>query len=290
MTFRCSRGRVLEFDLAAVGGTDAERDELPGPTRVPDGFDVVAISFSSLEREDAPALRARPRRCPLASSRWACSAAAARSGSCAEQAASSSRSSSSWRSCSCAARRQQHRPVALAAVPGGPDRAHAASSTRRLVDREVEGGVLTHRRACVAGLRGPRRARPAARGRGTRRARSSNSSAAPSHCHRLEREPDREQLAQLLDVEPHHLRAVMRDVLRETQRLELADGFADRRDAHPERAGEILEPQRRARRQLAEDDRLPQPLERGFGHGAVADGTRPAVGGDVLTTLACDHT
>ena len=68
-----------------------------------------------------------------------------------------------------------------------------------------------------------------------------------AHRHRLEGEPDREQLAQLLDVEPHHLRAVVGHVLGEPEGLELADGLADRRDAHAERAGEILEPERRPR-------------------------------------------
>ena len=91
--------------------------------------------------------------------------------------------------------------------------------------------------------------------------------------HRLEGEPDREQLAQLLDVEPHDLRPVVGHVLGQAERLELPDRLADRGDAHPERAGEILEPERRARRQLAEDDRLAQTLEGGLGHGAVPDGT-----------------
>ena len=93
----------------------------------------------------------------------------------------------------------------------------------------------------------------------------------PPHGERLQREADREQLPHLLDVDPHHLRAVVRDVLGEPERLELADGLADRRDAHAERAGEILEPERGPWVQLAEDDRLAQPLERGLGHRPVAD-------------------
>ena len=76
----------------------------------------------------------------------------------------------------------------------------------------------------------------------------------------------------LLDVEPHHLGAVVRHVLGKTQRLELADGLANRRDAHAELAGEILEPQGRPRRELAHDDRLAQALERRLGHRPMADG------------------
>jgi len=76
----------------------------------------------------------------------------------------------------------------------------------------------------------------------------------------------------LLDVERHHLRPMVRDVLGEAERLELPDGLADRGDAHPERARKVLEPQRSARGELAEDDRLAQSLERGFRHRAVADG------------------
>jgi hypothetical protein len=91
------------------------------------------------------------------------------------------------------------------------------------------------------------------------------------HGHRLERQPDREQLPQLLDVEAHHLRAVMRDVLGEPERLQLPNRLPDRRDAHPERAREILESQRRSRGQLAEDDRLAQPLQRRFRHRPVTD-------------------
>ena len=60
-------------------------------------------------------------------------------------------------------------------------------------------------------------------------------------------------------------------VLGEAERLELPHRLADRRDAHAERAGQVLEPERRARRQLAEDDRLAQPLERRFGHRSVPD-------------------
>ena len=90
-----------------------------------------------------------------------------------------------------------------------------------------------------------------------------------SHGERLEGEPDGEELPQLLDVEPGDLRAVVRDVLREPERLESAHGLAHRRDARPERVGEILEAERRARRELAEDDRLAQTLECRLRHRAV---------------------
>ena len=64
----------------------------------------------------------------------------------------------------------------------------------------------------------------------------------------------------------------MRHVLGEPERLELAHRLPDRRDAHPERAREILEPQRRAGRQLAHDDRLAQALQGGLRHRPVPDG------------------
>src|SRR6185437_5260330 len=54
-------------------------------------------------------------------------------------------------------------------------------------------------------------------------------------------------------------------------RFELPDGLTDRRDAHAELAGEILEPERRPRRELAHDDRLAQALERRLGHRPMAD-------------------
>ena len=81
----------------------------------------------------------------------------------------------------------------------------------------------------------PRRRCRAARAPLPRR-RSSKSSAARRTAMRLEREPDREQLAQLLDVERHHLGSVVRHVLGEPERLELAHRFANRRDAHAELA------------------------------------------------------
>ena len=73
---------------------------------------------------------------------------------------------------------------------------------------------------------------------------------------------------------------MVRDVLCEPQRLELADGLADGRDAHAELAGEVLEPQGRSGRQLTHDDRLAQAFQRGLGHramsncGSCADGQR----------------
>src|SRR5581483_1080595 len=72
----------------------------------------------------------------------------------------------------------------------------------------------------------------------------------PAHGERLEREPHLEQVAQVVDVEVQYPRALVRDVLREAESLEL--------------------PQRRAGRQLAEDDRLPQLVERVLGHRPVA--------------------
>ena len=206
----------------------------------------------------------------VASSRWSCSAFAARSGSCAAHASSSSTSSSSCRSCS-APFGEQHGPVALARVPRRADQPQEPRRPRRLVEREVERSVRAHRRADVAA---PARlvVRGQVRARRLRRRRPSKQLGRAPHRHALEREPDREELAQLLDVEAHHLRAVVRHVLGEPERLELPHRLADRRDAHPEPAGEILEPQRRPRRQLAHDDRLAQPLQRGLRHRPVTDG------------------
>ena len=93
-----------------------------------------------------------------------------------------------------------------------------------------------------------------------------------AHRHPLEGEADREELAELLDVEGHHLRAVMRDVLGEAECLELPDRLADGRDAHPELPGQILKAQGCARRQLAHDDRLAQALQSRFSHRPVPDG------------------
>ena len=84
---------------------------------------------------------------------------------------------------------------------------------------------------------------------------------------------------------------MVRHVLGEPERLELADGLADRRDAHPERAGEILEAERRAGRQLAEDDRLAQALERRLRHRAVAHGAASVVADvGISTGRSVNHT
>ncbi len=95
------------------------------------------------------------------------------------------------------------------------------------------------------------------------------SSAARRTASPLEGEPDGEELAQLLDVEPGDLGAVVGDVLREPERLEFSHGLPHGRDARAERLGNVLEAQRRARGELAEDDRLAQTLERSLGHRAV---------------------
>ena len=70
----------------------------------------------------------------------------------------------------------------------------------------------------------------------------------------------------------------MRHVLREPERLELPHGLADRGDAHAERPGQLVEPQRRARPELAEDDRLAQLLQGKLGHRPVAHPARGGVG------------
>jgi hypothetical protein len=163
--------------------------------------------------------------------------------------------------------REQNRPVALARVPRRPDQPQQPRRPRRLVEREVECAVRAHRLPDVAAA--PRLVVGVqVRARRLGVARLEQLSGAP-HRHALEREPDREELPELLDVEPHHLRPVVRHVLGEAQGLELPDGFADRRDAHPERAGEILEAQGRPGLQLAHDDRLAEALQRSLGHRPV---------------------
>ena len=92
----------------------------------------------------------------------------------------------------------------------------------------------------------------------------------PAHRERLQREPHLEEVAQLLDVEVEHLRPLVRHVLREAECLQLADRLADRGDAHPQRASQIVEPEGRSRGQLPEDDRLAQLLERVLRHRPVA--------------------
>jgi len=60
-------------------------------------------------------------------------------------------------------------------------------------------------------------------------------------------------------------------VLGEAERLELTHRLADRRDAHAQRAGQLIEPERRPGGQFAEDDRLAQLLEGELRHRPVAD-------------------
>jgi len=94
----------------------------------------------------------------------------------------------------------------------------------------------------------------------------------PAQGHALEREADREQLAQFLDVEARHLGPVMGHVICEPERLELAHRFPDRGDAHPERPCEILQPERGSGRELTHDDRLTQAFQGGLRHRPVSDG------------------
>ena len=93
---------------------------------------------------------------------------------------------------------------------------------------------------------------------------------------RLEGQADLEEVAELVDVEVEDTGTLVRDVLREPERLELPDGLTDRRDAHPERACELVEAERGARGQVAEDDRLAELLEGELRHRPVA---HPAGGG-----------
>ena len=165
---------------------------------------------------------------------------------------------------------EQHGPVALAAVPRRPDQPQQPRRSGRLVEREVECGVRAHRRPHVRAAPGGVEL-PEAAARRLLVGGAEQLGCAPQR-EGLEREPHREELPQLLDVERHHLRPVVRDVLRESQCLELAHRLADRGDAHPERACDILQPEGRSRRQISMNDRFAEPFERSFGHRAVADG------------------
>ena len=82
---------------------------------------------------------------------------------------------------------------------------------------------------------------------------------------RLEREARLVGVAEVVDVELLDARAAVGDVHGEPERLELADGLAHRGDARAERARELLEPQRRARGELAREDALAQLGGRGIG-------------------------
>jgi hypothetical protein len=79
-----------------------------------------------------------------------------------------------------------------------------------------------------------------------------------SHGQRLERQPRLVRVPQIVHREPADAGAAVRDVLGEAEHLELPDGLADGHRAHVERARELLEAQRRARRELAVEDRLLQ--------------------------------
>ena len=90
----------------------------------------------------------------------------------------------------------------------------------------------------------------------------------------LQHEANLEQVAEVVDVEGQHAGALVGDVLGEAERLELAHRLANGGNAHAERARQLVEPQRRPRLQLAQDDRLAQLLERELGHRPVPDSPR----------------
>ena len=163
---------------------------------------------------------------------------------------------------------EERRPEPLRPIPGRADQGHEPRRLGRLVEREVEVGVRTHRLPDVAGparLVEPLQMPPGRLGSGVR-----EPLGAPAHGERLEREPDLKEVAQLVDVEIEHLRALMGDVLGQSQSLELADRLADRRDARPQRASQFVQAQGRPGGQLAQDDRLAQLLERVLRHRPVA--------------------
>src|SRR6185312_16104278 len=112
----------------------------------------------------------------------------------------------------------------------------------------------------------------------------------PPHRERLEREPDLEQVAKVVDVERLDARALVRDVLGEAERLELPHRLPDRRDAHAERPRELIESERGPRLELAHDDRLAQLIERVLGHRAMAEAAALGVPGRLHPLAREAHT
>jgi sugar phosphate isomerase/epimerase len=165
--------------------------------------------------------------------------------------------------------REERGTEPLGPVPGGPDHLRQPRGSAFVVEREVEVCVRAHRAEHVARRAGRIEASQML-------ARDLDLLVADARCgapnrQRLQDESHLEQITEIVDVERQHPGALVGHVLGETQRLELPQGFADRRDAHPERARELVQPQRRARLQLPEDDRLAKLLEGEFGHRAMPD-------------------
>ena len=73
----------------------------------------------------------------------------------------------------------------------------------------------------------------------------------------------------------------------EPEALELAHCLAHRRDAHAQGARELLEPQRRARCELAGEDRLLQVHHRRLGHRLMAPpaGERGRLHGAIVSPI-----
>ena len=191
------------------------------------------------------------------------------SGSCATHALEQRRRRAPRGGPAVARLREQRRPVALAAVPCRADQAQQPAGPRRLVEREVKGGCARTRRAHVAVVPrrvGRRRAAP----RAAPRPSASKSSAA------------RRTASVSSASRPRTARAAPRRRAPITfapwcGTCSASPSASSWRTASrigemliAERAREILEPQRRARRELAEDDRLSQLGQRGLGHRAMA--------------------
>ncbi len=163
---------------------------------------------------------------------------------------------------------ERERAVALAVLPGRPDQADEPVRTRRLVEAEVEGGVLAPR---LHGVTAAVSLRPPLEVLGGRRAVSfSEALGGAAHREGLEGEPHLVGVAEVVDGELAHARTAMGHVHGEPEALELAHCLAHRGDAHAERARKLLEAQRRARRELAGEDRLLQVHHRRLGHRLMA--------------------
>ena len=164
--------------------------------------------------------------------------------------------------------REERRAEPLRAVPGGTDHLEQPGRPAGVVQPEVEVGVGAHGRKDLVRSAGLVELEQVATRRldlGRRHALRCTTDG-----ERLERKPNLEEVAQVVDVERDHLRALVGNVLGQSERLELAHRLPDRRNAHAERAGELVEAEGRAGLQLPHDDRLPELLERILGHRPVS--------------------
>jgi len=162
---------------------------------------------------------------------------------------------------------ERDRAVALAVFPGRANQAQQPFRLRGGVEPEVEGGVGGAGRARISTLVRPHVVREVLPGRGC--VRGGEPAGSASNCERLEDEPDLVRVAQVVERQLADAGAAVRHVYGQTQALETPDRLPDRRDAHAEPLGELLEPEGCARGQLAREDRVLELGESGLRHGRI---------------------